>query len=73
MHLLTHFQITQYVCAALARILQVEASDIGLNEKISTYGVDSLMSSELRSFLLRELLLDVPVVYHIQYYGYMTS
>jgi acyl carrier protein len=62
-NLLLYYQITQRVTSALARVLQVEPSEIVPNNRISSYGVDSLMSSELRSVLHHELHIDVAMVY----------
>eukprot|EP00026_Physarum_polycephalum_P000013 Phypoly_transcript_00013.p1 GENE.Phypoly_transcript_00013~~Phypoly_transcript_00013.p1 ORF type:complete len:3714 (+),score=596.07 Phypoly_transcript_00013:46-11187(+) len=61
---LTH--ITQHISLALAKVLQVEVADIMPNERLSSYGIDSLMSYTFRNVLLNELQLDVPIVYLLQ-------
>jgi acyl carrier protein len=59
-------QVTQHITLALAKVLQVEVADIMPNERLSSYGIDSLMSYTFRNVLLSELQLDVPIVYLLQ-------
>jgi zearalenone synthase (highly reducing iterative type I polyketide synthase) len=51
--------VTNAICAQLAKGLQTSPENIDVNKPLHSYGVDSLMAVEIRSWILQQLKADV--------------
>ncbi|CAK4031885.1 polyketide synthase [Lecanosticta acicola] len=54
--------VTDAVVAKLASLLSVSADDIDADKSVSANGIDSLVAMEFRTFLVRDVKADVPML-----------